>query len=119
MYIVVTKHARERIRQRFKLKVPVQQLADEAWDKGRIPSPGAMKFIFWKWVGSEHAMCDIRRYKGFFFFFRKDGNHTILITLYRDTGPKKKEKNPMKKLDIKDLTQSPARKFLKAVKLLK
>lgn len=101
------------------MKVPVQQLADDAWDKGRIPNPGAINYLFWKWVGGEHALCDIRKYKGHFFFFRNDGGREVLITVFKDTGPKKKDIVAKKIEKAEDVFQPKGRKYLKAVGLLK
>ena len=91
MNIVVSKHAEKRIKERFHTSLTPKALAESAWKEGRIPNWGASKFLFWKWANNTNDYCDVRKFRGFFFFFYKDGNTMVLKTLYKDTGPKKKE----------------------------
>jgi hypothetical protein len=119
MKVVVSKHARERIRQRFNLKTPTQALAEEAWEKGKMPSPSTSFHLFLKGINAEHALCDVRRYKGFYFFFRTEGSYIVLITLYRETLPKKAKVETIKKLTKKEAFEPAPKKFLRSVGLIK
>ncbi len=119
IHIIVSEHAKKRLLERFKggKKEMIQSIADDAWAIGKIPGPSTSRFIFWKWADSEHALCDVRCYKGYFFFFRKDREYTVLITLYKDTGPKKAEAHePSGKAAF---PESRPKRYLRSVGLLK